>query len=185
MTLDGNGGSLVNLTPGEKPMDGYKTVAEYAAKLLDKPQDSWMNRKVSKRTCMTVPYGVSRNSSRAYIRKELVDQGRDLSEPGVLSDIVYAIYDEAIPAIFPGPVNAMNWLQLSLKILETQDVIRWTSPSGFEVVQDLRKPKGKRVKTRLLGSIVTSVVADGAGEVDKHTTRTLSRRTSFTQQMQH
>ena len=168
MTLDGSGGSLVNLTPGEKPMDGYKTVAEHAAKLLDKPHDSWMNRKVTKRTCMTVPYGVSRNSSRAYIRKELVEQGRDLSEPGVLSDIVYAIYDEAIPAIFPGPVNAMNWLQSSaLKILETQDVIRWTSPSGFEVVQDLRKPKGKRVKTRLLGSIVTSVVADGAGEVDK------------------
>ena len=57
MTLDGNGVKPVNLTPGEKPMDGYKTVAEYAAKLLDKPQDSWMNRKVSKRTCMTVPYG--------------------------------------------------------------------------------------------------------------------------------
>ena len=168
MSLDGHGGSLVNLTPGDKPQDGYRTVAEYAAKLLDKPHDSWMNRKVTKRTCMTVPYGVSRNSSRAYIRKELVEQGRDLSEPGVLSDIVYAIYDEAIPAIFPGPVNAMNWLQSSaLKILETQDVIRWTSPSGFEVVQDLRKPKGKRVKTRLLGSIVTSVVADGAGEVDK------------------
>ncbi len=170
MTLDGTG-SLVNLTPGDKPMDGYKTVAEYAANLLDEPHDSWMNRKVTKRTCMTVPYGVSRNTSRAYIRRELVEQGRDLSQPGVLSDIVYAIYDEAIPAIFPGPVNAMSWLQsAALKILETQDVICWTSPSGFEVVQDLRKPKGKRVKTRLMGSTVFCFVNDhelGDAEVDK------------------
>ncbi len=168
LTLDGNGGDLVNLTPGDKPQDGYKTVADYAANLLDSPYNSWLNRKVSKRVCMTVPYGVSRNSARSYIRNELNAQGRDLSEPGVLSDIVYAIYDEAIPSIFPGPVNAMNWLQSSAqKILETQDEICWTSPSGFKVVQDLRKPKGKRVKTRLLGSIVTSFVADGAGEVDK------------------
>ena len=170
MTLDRHGGSLVNLEPGNKPRDGYKTVAEYAAKLLPSPYNSWLNRKVSKRTCMTVPYGVSRNSSRSYIRKELIDQGRDLSEPGLLSDIVYAIYDEAIPAIFPGPVNAMNWLQSSaLKILETQDEICWTSPSGFEVNQDLRVPRGKIVKTRLMGSVVKTTVADGRLEPDaKH-----------------
>jgi len=168
LTGDGEGGALVNLTPRDKPQDGYRTVAEYAAKLLPTPVNTWMNRKVTKRTVMCTPYGVTRDSARKYIRSELKDQERDLKEPGLLTSIVRAIFDDAVPAVFPGPVRAMRWLQSSaLEILEREEDIRWTTPSGFEVVQDLRKSRGVRIQTRLMGSRIDVIVGDGYADPDK------------------
>lgn len=168
MTLDAGAAALVNVTPADKPQDGYRTVAEHAAKLLDQPYASWMNRKVTKRTCMCTPYGVKRQSARDYIRDALRADGRDLKEPGVLKKIVDVIFNESIPAVFPGPVACMNWLQsCAREVMQYSDRISWTTPSGFVVSQDLRKPRGKLVKTRLMGSVIQATVALSPGDPDK------------------
>ena len=42
-----------------------------------------------------------------------------------------------------------------------QETIEWVTPSGFKVVQDIRKSKVKRIETTLMGSVMRVSVADG------------------------
>ena len=174
MTRDKEAAKQVNVIKGDQdgPSDGYKTVAEAALKYIeDVSIHPYMDRKTTKRTVMTVPYGVSRDSARAYIREALHDKGFDLSIKGRLGIITDAIYRKAVPEVFEGPVNVMNWLQQTAVDLLANGAenIQWVTPSGFHVVQDLRKPKAKRIKTSLLGSVQKIWVGDGYGDVDvKH-----------------
>ena len=94
----------------------------------------------------------------------------DLSVPGRLASIVTAIYDKAIREVFAGPCSVMDWLQQAAKdILKTRSEIEWTTPSGFNVRQDLRKSKAKRIQTTLMGGVVACFVGDGWGDPDvKH-----------------
>ena len=170
MTRDLTAAREVNCVRGveDKPSDGYKTVAEAALKYIDDPEiHPFIDRKVTKRTCMTKPYGCSRDSSRTYIKQALKDAGFDLSIPKRLGKVVDAVYKHAMPEVFGGPVAVMDWLQSSSRsVLETRETIEWTTPSGFKVVQDIRKPKTKRIDTMLLGSVVRCQVGDGFGVVD-------------------
>lgn len=155
MTMDGTAAALVNVTPTPKPADGYLTVAEKAKDWLDAKYHPWMNRKVTKRTVMTTPYGVTLNSARGYIIDQLKEDKRapEMWEPGVISSIVKAIFQEAMPAVFPGPVAVMKWMKSAARqrIKEGAKMISWTSPSGFVVNQDLRVPHVVRVRTRIMG----------------------------------
>ena len=173
MTLDRTAAKEVNVVRGDTdaPSDGYRTVAEAALKYIeDKEVHQYIDRKTTKRTVMTVPYGVSRNSARDYIREALKAKGCDMSVKGRLGSITDAIYRHAVPEVFEGPVNVMAWLQdVARQALETSETITWRTPSGFEVTQDLRKSKAVRVKTQLMGSTTYCFVGDGWGEPDaKH-----------------
>jgi DNA-directed RNA polymerase len=173
LTLDATAGALVNVLPTEVPADGYRTVAEQAKKHLDAQYHPWMTRKVTKRTVMTTPYGVTRHSARGYIREALKEAGCDLSEPGVLSKITEAIYIKAMGEVFAGPVRVMNWIQESAaRILrDGRESLRWTTPSGFVVDQRANRPTTERVSTQLLGSgkLRSSVYSGpGAIDLDKH-----------------
>ena len=165
MTKCGRTAALVNVTPTPKPADAYLTVANAACAYLPSEQVKWMSRKVTKRSVMTTPYGVTMQSARGYIREQLIKDGHkdDLREPGVLTGIVKAIFNKAIPEVLPGPIKVMAWLKRSAgEILKTKDVIQWTAPSGFVVTQDLRTSNTVEVKTRLLGGARIKVfVGDG------------------------
>ena len=171
MTRDAVAAKQVNVITGDedKPSDGYLTVAKQAlTHLQDMPEvHPFMSRKVTKRTVMTTPYGVSRDSARGYIREALHDAGFDLSIPGRLGPITDAIYRKAMPEVFEGPVKVMNWLQKQARdLLAKQETIEWTTPSGFRVVQDIRKSKAKKIDTMLMGSVVHCTVGDGWGGPD-------------------
>jgi len=171
LTLDAESAAKVNVLPTSAPVDGYKTVAEASLKYIeDKEVHPFIDRKVSKRCTMCLPYGLTRDSARSYIRDALKETELDLSVPGRLTEITKAIYEKAIPEIFPGPVAVMKWLQSSAKkIMETQEYIQWTTPSGFIVQQDLRVSESTRIRTRLMGSIVDCQVGQGWGNKDvKH-----------------
>ena len=163
LTLDATAAKLVNVLPTDIPADGYRTVAEHSHKYLkDKSLIKYIDRKVTKRTTMTLCYGVTAHSARAYIREALMEKGVDLSIPGRLTEITKAIYQSAIPEVFPGPVEIMKWFQKCAKqIMETQDSIQWTTPSGFIVRQDLQKSTSKRVQTRLMGSVIDCKIGNG------------------------
>ena len=170
MTRDATAAKQVNVIRGDedKPSDGYKTVAQAACNYLPEDLHQWMNRKVTKRTVMTTPYGVSRDSARDYIREALDDAGFDLSVPGRLGPITDAIYRKAMPEVFAGPVQVMQWLQeTAMELLESQEEIQWTTPSGFVVTQDIRHPRTKRIKTQLMGEVCVVTVGDGYAGPDR------------------
>ena len=164
MTLDRTAAIQVNVVrgPEDKPSDGYRAVAQASLKYIDdKEIHPAMDRKVTKRTVMTVPYGVSRDKARDYIRTALKNKV-DLSVKGRLGQVVDAVYHKAVPEVFKGPVDVMKWLQKQVPtLLEKGDTIEWITPSGFHVIQDIRKSKTKRIETMLMGSVVRCEVGDG------------------------
>ena len=169
LTACAESAALCNVLPTEKPADAYATVANKAKDFLPKRLHEWLNRKLTKRTVMTTPYGVQESSARNYIRMALKEAGWTYDADDMKA-FVKAIYRQAVPAVFPGPVAVMKWLQQSaLEILDRGDeVITWTSPSGFVIRQDLREIKSVRIDTRLMGGArMNCVVADGYGDPDR------------------
>lgn len=178
LTLDSKAAKYVNVLPSERPQDGYKRVADASLKYIeDATLHKYITRKVTKRPTMVLPYSGTRESARGYIKAALKETDIDLSIPQRLTNIVRAIYDHAIPEVFAGPVEVMHWLKSAAKeiLSKDQEVIKWTTPSGFVVVQDLRKTNSVRVQTRIMGSVIDVRVSSGYGDVDvKHHVNALS-----------
>ena len=153
LALDKTAAQMVNVVPTQKPSDGYAIVAEKAKEVLPQHLHHLMNRKLTKRTVMTTPYGVTEGSARDYIRQEL--KGVEL-EKGELQAIVKAVYRYAVRKVFAGPCASMEFIQrvAGQKIKEGNTTIEWVTPSGFTVVQEYRKTELKPVQTRLLGQRV-------------------------------
>lgn len=170
LTLDRSAAEMVNVVPTPKPTDAYACVAEAAKKYLPEVYHALMNRKVTKRTVMTTPYGVTISSARGYIRQELPKTLPDGS-PVELGLVTKAVFQQAIPEVIPGPIKAMGWIQRAAleHIKQGNDTISWTTPSGFTVHQDCRKNDCERINTKLLGCrVVTSVAKPWAEqEVDR------------------
>jgi DNA-directed RNA polymerase len=149
----------VNVVPTLRPTDAYAVVAEKAKEFLPEAYHPLINRKVTKRTVMTTPYGVTINSARGYIREELPKTFEDGS-PVELTLVTKAVFQQAIPAVIPGPIAAMSYLQKAAMtaIDSGKDYVSWVTPSGFKVVQDLRVSEVENVRTKLLGSRVMTLV---------------------------
>jgi DNA-directed RNA polymerase len=150
LALDRTAAEMVNVVPTDKPSDGYAIVAEKAKEILPQHLHHLMNRKLTKRTVMTTPYGVTENSARDYIRQEL--KGVEL-ERGELQAIVKAVYRFAVREVFAGPCASMTFIQKTAgtKIKEGSNTLEWFTPSGFHVIQEYRKNESQPVSTRLLG----------------------------------
>jgi len=150
LALDRTAAEMVNVVPTDKPSDGYAIVAEKAKEILPQHLHHLMNRKLTKRTVMTTPYGVTENSARDYIRQEL--KGVEL-ERGELQAIVKAVYRFAVREVFAGPCASMTFIQKAAgtKIKEGSSTLEWFTPSGFHVIQEYRKNESQPVSTRLLG----------------------------------
>jgi DNA-directed RNA polymerase len=153
LALDRTAAEMVNVVPTDKPSDGYKIVAEKAKEILPEHLHDHITRKVTKRTVMTTPYGVTLNSARDYIRQEL--KGVEL-EQGELQMIVKAIYQYGVRKVFDGPCRSMEFIQkvAGEHIKGGSDTIEWVTPSGFHVVQEYRRNETERVNTKLLGQRV-------------------------------
>lgn len=159
LTLDRSAAEMVNVVPTERPTDAYAVVAEKAKEFLPEPYGALINRKVTKRTVMTTPYGVTMNSARGYIREELPKTFEDGS-PVELTLVTKAIFKEAIPSVIPGPIKAMGYIQRAalVHIDQNQEFVQWVTPSGFPVRQDCRTLETERINTKLLGSRVRADV---------------------------
>ena len=150
LALDRKAAEMVNVVPTPKPSDGYAIVAEVAKTQLPEHLHPLMTRKLTKRTVMTTPYGVTENSARDYIRQEL--KGVEL-EKGELQAIVKAVYRYAVKNVFAGPCASMAFIQKAAGecIKKKDPFIKWVTPSGFTVFQEYRKNDVTRVRTKLLG----------------------------------
>ncbi|RUT87643.1 MULTISPECIES: DNA-directed RNA polymerase [unclassified Mesorhizobium] len=184
MLRDPVGGKAVNLVPSDKPQDIYAEVAKvvndtlyYTAMQEHHPQacyateddrkewalaDTWgafgIDRSITKRPVMVLPYGGTLSSCQKYVleatSKKLAAGVRDpfgdtlFSSCNWLGSVVWSSIGQVVVAAR----LAMGWLQDVTRKISAEGPIQWTTPSGFVVVQAYPELRTNRIDTTLLGS---------------------------------
>lgn len=151
LAKDHSTAQLVNVLPGDEPQDAYKVVAETAKPKLPGHLAALLDRKVTKRTVMTIPYNATKHSNRQYIRDALKEKGAEFT-PEELTLIVNAVR-EAMYEVVPGPMRVMDWIkeEVGAAFKRGADHLEWKTPSGFIVKQNRRKRVIERIKLQILG----------------------------------
>jgi DNA-directed RNA polymerase len=151
LAKDHSTAQLVNVLPGDEPQDAYKVVAETAKPKLPGHLAALLDRKVTKRTVMTIPYHATNHSNRQYIRDALKEKGAEFT-PEELTLIVNAVR-EAMYEVVPGPMRVMDWIkeEVGAAFKRGADHLEWETPSGFIVKQNRRKRVIERIKLQILG----------------------------------
>lgn len=190
------GGFATNLTPSDKPQDIYQIVADKTKKVLEEearlePLHSkkypmpikevakkWLeigiNRKITKRPVMVVPYSGTLYACRQYVEDfltELEDNGQpqpfgsDTWHPALyLAQIIW----EQINTTVIKAREAMDWLQHMSRLAASENIpVVWRTPVGFEVQQKYQKPKNTRVETNIGGKITKLSFAEETHELNK------------------
>jgi len=156
----------VNVLPGDKPQDAYKTVAEAATPHCPESIQPHMDRKVVKRVVMTVPYNAKPLSNRGYIRDALKEKGIEISKED-LTKTVKAVRN-AMDVVVPGPMAVMTWIEQEVAnaIRAGKEHLEWITPSGFVVHQKLNKKLVVSIELQLLGRCKMKVAIGDSDEVD-------------------
>jgi DNA-directed RNA polymerase len=169
---DAEGGSAVNLTPSPLPRDIYRDVAEAALVTIRRDAEAGhemakkciefgVDRKLTKRSVMIVPYSGTKHSSRAYIQDAIVEKiekgtpnvfGKEIFKASMyLSDHIW----DAINTIIVSAQEVMNYIKdIGAAYAEANLPFQWVTPTNFLVMQDYPKLKKQRIKTYLDGSVV-------------------------------
>lgn len=184
MLRDPVGGAAVNLTPSKQPQDIYQTVADRLIAKLKLSSDPWapvwlgfgINRKLTKRPVMVVPYGGTRHSARDYIVEGVQERIRD-GEPNMFGDdkelflacnFLSGLVWEAISETVVAARDAMEWLQKVSRIVSHEEKpLNWTAPTGFKVQQAYPETKINRVSTQIAGSILKLNLREELNTLDK------------------
>jgi DNA-directed RNA polymerase len=187
MLRDPVGGVAVNLVPADKPSDIYGTVAEKTVEKLRAeadPEVQWMaqswvafgiNRKITKRAVMVLPYGGTFKSCMEYVREAVREAIKDGKEDPFGDDLpraaaylakqVWASIGETVIAAR----DAMTWLQKCARVATKAGIdLRWTTPSGFVCFQNYKELEERRIKTRFQGTIIQFSSLNTTDELDKH-----------------
>lgn len=166
LARDASTARLVNVLPSDKPQDAYKVIAEAAKPHVPASVRDHMDRKVTKRTVMTVPYNAKPYSNRGYIREALKEKGVEVEKED-LTETVKAVRD-AMNVVVPGPMKVMKWIEseVAKAIKAGADELTWTTPSGFVVNQRLMKKLEQIVELQLLGRCRIKVAVADDNKVD-------------------
>ena len=157
---------LVNVLPADRPQDAYKVVAEVSKWNCPKHIQQVMDRKIVKRTVMTIPYNAKPFSNRSYIRDALKEKGIEIDKDD-LTVTVQAVRD-AMHTVVPGPMDVMKWIEeeVSKAIKRGAQDLEWVTPSGFVVYQRIMKKKVKAFDLQLLGRCQLDIAVEEKKEVD-------------------
>lgn len=162
------GGRAVNLINGPKPNDIYADVAAKATQRLEAMptstlRDAWLshglNRKVTKRTTMTLPYGCTRFAASEFINKDYLEVEKPpqikLAEYGEAANFLSHVVWAAIGEVVVKAREAMEWLKgWATHAAKNGHRVEWTTPTGLRVVSEYAKERMVRIesvafKTRL------------------------------------
>ena len=154
------------MLPADRPQDAYKVVAEVSKWNCPKHIQQVMDRKIVKRTVMTIPYNAKPFSNRSYIRDALKEKGIEIDKDD-LTVTVQAVRD-AMHTVVPGPMDVMKWIEeeVAKTIKRGAMNLEWVTPSGFIVHQRIMKKKTERFDLQLLGRCVLSVATEEENKVD-------------------
>jgi DNA-directed RNA polymerase len=194
MLRDPIGAAAVNLVPADIPQDIYQRVADVAKDKLeaisaDKLEvegenraeyaQKWLgfgiDRKLTKRSVMTLPYGSTHYSCREYIEDRLYEKlgvaaanelfdGKVFDATKFLATVVWQSIGEVVVAAR----QAMDWLQKVARIAADEGLpINWTTPVGLPVQQPYKETKAKRVTTKLSGQTIELRIREELDKVDR------------------
>jgi DNA-directed RNA polymerase len=156
----------VNVIPSDSPQDAYKAVAELARPKCPAEWRDYIDRKVTKRLVMTIPYNAKFKSNWGYVKEALMEAGHNPSKEDVTT-ITHALR-EAVFELFPGPKEVMDWLNNEVVscIKRGDEYIQWVTPSGFTATQRFMKLEMKTLDLQLLGRVQVKVAVGETDEVD-------------------
>ena len=160
---------LVNVVPSSRPQDAYAKVAGVAKWNCPDSVKDKMNRKIVKRTVMTIPYNAKPFSNRSYIRDAFLEQDPPIEiSKDDLTQTVRAVRD-AMHVVVPGPMKVMKWIEDEVTNALNRGVkeLEWITPSGFVVHQKIMKKKIETIELKLLGRCQLRVATDSTNEVDR------------------
>ena len=165
LSLDKNAATLVNVIPGDAPQDAYTKVAEKAkttSKLLDKEHiHLLMTRSVAKKVVMTIPYNASIKTNADQIAEALKEMDVEITFQEILA-IAGALRDAMKSEdVLPGPLVIQEWMNSAVlkHVKAGNEVLRWTTPSGYNVVQECFEEEQVRLEGTLLGKTLKMHVA--------------------------
>jgi DNA-directed RNA polymerase len=179
MLRDPRGGGATNLLPSDKPQDIYGEVAKVVMRKLAmmvtegrRPgadeearasadmAERWgrygVDRKITKRPVMVLPYGGTQRSCFDYVYDAVKERGgypfndEDLHKASVfLGGVVWASIGEVVVAAR----LAMGWLKAAAGVASKAGLpLHWKTPSGFPVIQAYPQMTSHRVECYLFGS---------------------------------
>ena len=167
------GGKATNLIPSDKPADIYADVADKAVALIQKDAQEGnelaqtcltfgIDRSITKRPVMIVPYSGTQHACREYIQEAITDRiekkgvdnpfGDDLFQAGLyLAGHVWQGINETIASAR----KVMDYVKLVGKHYgEASKHMEWVTPTDFLVVQPYFNTKKRLIKTHVDGNLV-------------------------------
>lgn len=140
--------------------------------------DFGVDRKVTKRAVMTLPYGATQFSCREFIEQAI----RDKLEGGKRSPFAFGTKDgifeaslflqplvwEAIGEVVRAARIGMDWLKTCAKMAAKEGLpVCWTAADGFLVFQSYHDHRARRVETFLDGAVLKLTLTEELPEIDK------------------
>lgn len=190
MLRDAIGGAATNLIPAATPQDIYRLVAERVMVLLAAARDDtpapvngvamrpsdqqmmankWWNigvdRKVTKRPVMVLPYGGTQHACATYVADAIREKGieADRVEIKYLSDLVWS----SIGDVVVSAREAMSWLRTVTLVLTKANVSpQWRTPMGLLVTQNYFKRRSTHLDTYLFGERFRPRIDTDTNEID-------------------
>ena len=188
MLRDPIGGKATNLTPEPVPQDIYQMVADVVAEKVQEDAKTgvpyskeWLSfgidRKITKRPVMVVPYGGTRFSCREYV-EDAMNERVISSKVNPFGDHIYegSLYLskhvwEAISEVVIKAREAMSWLQeVGRKMASKNLPITWETPSKFVVQQIYSSMKAKRITTHIDNVLIKPTILEETTKIDRRRT---------------
>lgn len=184
MLRDSRSGAATNLLPSEKPEDIYGEVAKVAMRKLAEVEANYargvrkdgqtdeeamresllagkwltfgIDRKITKRPVMVLPYGGTQRSCMDYVLEAVKErpsipfpEDELLKASAWLSGVIW----ESIGEVVVSARLAMGWLKAAaMKVSNEGRPLVWKTPSGFPVMQAYPEMKLTQIETFLMGS---------------------------------
>jgi DNA-directed RNA polymerase len=167
---DPRGAAAVNLINHALPADVYREVSEQALKLCESKntrvaklvikvnedlKGKLFGRDVSKRSVMTLPYGVSQGSSNKYVYETVEKHMKGYTEVSSaqkknIRSLIGKLIWEAITLVVEKPVTGKEYFQeIATELAKAGSGLTWITPTGMPVKQMLMKKEVKPHKVRV------------------------------------
>lgn len=162
----------------EEPQEGDKKKKGPTRAQIERWAYEWLHfgidRKITKRPVMVLPYGGTPRSCIKYVEAEVLSridkgQGHNLGDElkpaiGFLSGLVWQSIGEVVVAA----KEAMGWLQKTARVIAKENQpIHWTTPSGFVAYQSYMDMATRRVRTRIAGDMVKMRLNEETDNINK------------------
>ena len=167
---DEQGGKAVNLLPSSIPADIYQDVADATKLLVEEDAkdgnelaqqilDFGIDRKLTKKPVMVVPYSGTQYACRDYIQSAIQEKF-DKGQTAPFSAFEASVYLnrhvwDSIGSVISSAREVMDFIKgIGTAYAEMQIPMEWMTPTNFLVIQDYPDLETQRIKTIIDGSII-------------------------------